>query len=259
MTEVLGSVPGHAELAVGLGLGSAAAVLGLLAALARPGRRPLGIAGLLFAGACVVGLGVTSGSVPAPDRWPRLLVVALAVPGGWLLADLDTRWRQRGLGPVFLAISVAGVYATVPDTEPALVALGAAVPLALLGWPRPLASLGPVGAYAAAGVLLWVVAAGGAARGSAMVGGVACLGLFAVEPLARRLDPGRGSVLDLLPDGHAGVVLAALVHLALVAVAARVAGLLPTATGAMAVAVAELLGAVLVATALTRTRRGAGG
>jgi hypothetical protein len=256
--ETVGSALGHPELAVGLGLGWAAALAGLVAARTHPGRGPLGIAGLLFAGACIAGLAVTSGSGPAPSRGPWLLVMLLLLPVGWLLADFDARWRHRGLGPVLLAISVAGVYATVPDTEPALVALGTALPLALLAWPRPLASLGRVGAYAATGVLLWVVAVGGAGRGSAIVGGTACLGLLAVEPLARLLDPRRESILGLLPAGHAGVALACLLHLALVAVAARVVGLLPTVAAAVAVAVAELAGAVLAATALSRARRRAG-
>jgi hypothetical protein len=249
---------GGPELAAGLWFGLAASAVGLVVALARPATRPLPIGGLLFAAAVAAGLAAAASPGPPPDRWGWALVASLLVPGGWLLADLDARWRRRGLGPVLLAGSVAGIYATVPDTEQALVALGAAVPLALLAWPWPLIWLGPVGAYLATGVLLWVVASGGAARGSAVVGGVACLGLFVVEPLARLLDPTRRSVLEHLPDGGVGVALASLPHLALVAVAARVAGLQPTVTRAIVVALAELAAAVLLALALTRTARSMG-
>jgi hypothetical protein len=255
---ITGTLPvglGNAELAAGLRFGLAASAIGLVAALARPAARPLPISGLLFMAAFVAGLAATAGPGPAPDRWRQALVVSLLVPCGWLMADFDARWRGRGLGPVLLAISVTGVYATVPDTEQALVALGAALPLALLGWPWPLTSLGPVGAYLATGVLLWVAATGGAPRGSAMVGGAACLGLLVVEPLARMLDPARQSVLEHLPEGGVGVALACLPHLALVAVAARVAGLQPTAARAAAVVLAELVAAVLLALGVTRAAR----
>jgi hypothetical protein len=189
------------------------------------------------------------------DRWARLLLGASIVLGGWLLADFDARWRRWGLGPVLLAVSVAGVYVTVPDTEQALVALGVALPLALLGWPWPLVSLGRAGAFAATGALLWVVGAGGAARGSAIVGGAACLGLLAVEPAARLLDPRHGSVLAWLPERRWGVVAAALPHLGLVYLAARVAGLRSTAAAAAAISLAGLCGATLLAEAAAAGRR----
>jgi hypothetical protein len=189
------------------------------------------------------------------EQWARLLLGASIVLGGWLLADFDARWRRQGLGPVLLAVSVAGVYVTVPDTEQALVALGVALPLALLGWPWPLASLGRAGAFAATGVLLWVVGAGGAARGSAVVGGAACLGLLAVEPVARLLDPRRDSVLEWLPESRWGVVAAALPHLGLVYLAARVAGLRATVAAAAAIALAGLCGATLLAAGATALRR----
>ena len=83
-----------------------------------------------------------------------------------VLADFDVRWRHRGLGPVLLPVSLLGVYATVPDTEMALVALGAALPLSLLGWPVALASWGRAGAWAVAGSLVWVTASGGVGRAS---------------------------------------------------------------------------------------------
>jgi len=193
------------------------------------------------------------------DRWVQLLVGAAIVLGSWLVADFDARWRRQGLGPVLLAASAAGVYSTVPDTEQALLALGVALPLALLGWPWPLASLGRAGAYTATGVLLWVVAAGGSGRGSAVVGGVACLGLLAVEPVARLLDPDRQSVLGHLPDGRWGAAAVALLHLGLVYLAARVAGLRPTVATAVTIALVDFAVAVAAALLLTAARRRAGG
>jgi hypothetical protein len=184
-----------------LGLPAALAVGLVLLAVAGQGmgRRWLPTAPLAASGAWLVVFG--SGAA-LEGVGLRLLVATAMVLGGWLLADFDHRWRGRGLGPVLVAVSAGGIYATVPDTEQAMVALGVAAALAVLGWPWPLAALGRAGAFAASGVLLWVVAAGGAGRGSSVVGGVACLGLFAVEPLARRLHPDRRSVLDRLPDGR---------------------------------------------------------
>ncbi len=294
--ETLDSVIGRAEFAAGLRFGLAAVAVGLAVAVARREARPLPVAGLLFAAAFAVALGRTlglpgglalglvvlggagmagrprvalllailgafllvSGSGVALEPWARLLVGTAIVLGGWLSADLDARWRRPGLGPVLLAISVAGVYATVPDTERALVALGAALPLAFLGWPWPLASLGRAGAFAATGALLWVVAAGSGGRGGAVVAGVGCLGLLAAEPAARLLDPGRESGLEALPGGGRAA-LAVLLHLGLVYGASRVAGLRPTLAGTVAVVLLELAAAVALALVATATRRRAAG
>ena len=140
----------------------------------------------------------------------------------------------------------------------ALVALGAALPLGLLGWPVALASLGRAGAWAVAGSLVWVIASGGVGRGSAVVGGVACLGLLAVEPIARRLDPEPRSVLDAAARRRLGALVVAAVQLVLVYVAARVAGTRPTVAAAAAVAGAEIVVAVGLALAVTAAgaRRG---
>jgi hypothetical protein len=244
---------------------------------------PAPIAGLLFAGATVAAIGSTLGvpvmlvlgllalaaagawrmgsewltaALTVPGAWlvayhsgldldgSRPMVAAAVVAAGWLSADFDHRWRGRALGPVLLAMTVAGVYATVPDTEQALAALGVALPLALLSWPWPLASLGRAGAQAAIGALLWVIVAGGAARPSAVVGGVACLGLLVVEPLARVVDPGRRSALERLPPGRWGVPAAAAVQLVLVYVAAE----------AVVIAGVELVVAVAVCLATTLSR-----
>lgn len=160
--------------------------------------------------------------------WIRLLVAGTIVVGGCLVADFDRRWRDAGFAPVLLAVSAAGVYATVPDTEVALVLLAAALALAPLGWPRPLASFGTAGSLAATGMLAWTVAAGGRGRESSIVGGVACLGVFVIEPLARALwgdDQGDGWLGAERAAPWLAIVPVALAHLVLVAVASRVAGL----------------------------------
>ena len=257
---ILGFLFGAAVLvAVGLTLGwPAGLALGLLVlAGAEVAGRWMGAGPLMCMLLAVPGAWlVVFQGVPQLAGWPRLLTMTAVVVGGWLLADFDRRWQRAGLAPVLLAVSVAGVYTTVPDTEQALAALGAALPLALLGWPWPLASLGQVGAYVAAGTLLWVVSAGGVGRASSVIGGVACLGLLAVEPLARGLRPDHRSVVDCLPSGRWEVPAVAALHLGLVYVAARVVGLRPSATQAGVLAGVGLAGAVLVALAATGVRFG---
>jgi hypothetical protein len=104
--------------------------------------------------------------------------------------------------------------------------------------------------------LLVVVAAGGAGRGSAVVGGAACLGIFVVEPVATTLHPRRQSVLEHLSAGPWGTLVTAAVHLGLVFIAARVAGLLATATFAAVVVAAELGLAIMLALMTSRSRAG---
>lgn len=245
------------DLAVGLAFGAAALLAGVAAwALGRARRGGLvaTLAGLAPAAAGVGAL-AAAGVIPA-DRdtglAPAVAVAAVLVAGA-LLADFDRR-RRDGLALPLWAVSVAGVWATVPDVESAVVVLGAALPPALLGWPSPLArnglvSLGVAGSLAGAGLLVWVVATDGAGRPGSMVGGLACLGVLGVEPLARRLG-GRG------PAGVGGQPLpaAALLaaHLVLVAVASRVVGRRETVAQALPLAVAELVVALAVAVAALR-------
>jgi hypothetical protein len=129
----------------------------------------------------------------------RVLVLASAVVGATLLSDFDSRWCRRGLGPVLLAVSMLGIYATVPDTEQALVLLGLALPLALTFWPWPVASLGVAGSLATTGLVVWTISAGGAGRTSSIIGGLACLGVLVLEPITRGLRADRRSALELVP------------------------------------------------------------
>jgi hypothetical protein len=246
----------YLELGVGLLAGLAAALLCLLA-WSRGRQRPGGLAGLALGGAAAVGFAVTGAPATPGLPWPALAVATGAVAA--VLADFDRRQGQRGLLPLLLVVTAAGIYATVPDVEAALVLLGATVPMTLLGRPGPLARsrpwpplLGAAGAVAAAGVLVWTVATGGAGRPGAVVGGLACLGLLAVEPLARRLDPRRRGLLDPL-DRRPGLAWTALAaHAVLVGVASRAVGRPERATTALLLASVELGLALVVAAALAR-------
>jgi hypothetical protein len=164
--------------------------------------------------------------------WTRTTVVAVTVVGGALAAAGDRAYAARGVGPVLLAITTFGVYVTTPDTEHTALVLGAALPVALLGWPRPLASLGVGGALVATAVVTWNVVLDGSARPGAVVGGVACLGMLVIVPVVAAVwrPAGGGPTVSL-----AQAALVAALHLAVVAVCSRVAGLRESATEALVI------------------------
>jgi hypothetical protein len=257
----------HGDLAAGLAAGLAGAAA-CLAAWAwwrrrRPGAR-VPLAGLALAAAAAAALAATeslSGVRLGPGRLAGI-VIAAAVAAA-LLADFDRRRWRDGLTLPLLAVTAAGIWATVPDVEAAVVVLGAALPFGLLGWPlvREPPALGPAGALATAALLAWTVVTGGAGRPGSVAGGLACLGVLAVEPVARLLDRGRGGhpPAPARPRGTANlpgpaVLLAA--QLLMVGVAARVVGRPASLAVAVPLALGELAVGVAVAVTLPRRRRG---
>jgi hypothetical protein len=173
-----------------------------------------------------------SGLVPA---WCRIILGAATALGAPLAAEMDRRHSRSALAPVCLALSVLVVYETVPDTDFVLVLLPLALVLAALAWPVPAARLGTSGTYGVIGLLLFTVVVGGRGRLSAVVGGAACLGLLALEPVARRLAKGA-SVLDGVPRSAASVVVVAAAQMGIVFVSTRVAGTRLTTLSALLVA-----------------------
>lgn len=201
-----------------------------------------------------------------PVTWIRIVVVGTSVAGGMAFASFDRRWGGSGYPPAFFALTATGVYFTVPDPYDAIVLFGCALPVTLLGWPLPLARFGANGAFMAAGLLAWTAARDGFGRQSSIIGGVACLGLLLLEPIARLRHRER-SALDALPRGRDRWPLALGAQLVLVAVASRVAGLQspePYVAGsplwrgavapAVAIVVAEAVTALLVMEVLSRRR-----
>jgi hypothetical protein len=246
-----------AQLATGLLPGLAAALACLWVWSRRRGRPPAA-AGLALAVAVVAGLAVTSVPAGPAVAWPPL---ALAAAVAAALVAFDRRWRELGLLPALLAVTAAGIWAAVPDVEAALVLLGAALAMALLGRPGPLAgrrpglaAFGVAGSVAVAAVLVWTVTTGGAARPGSVVGGLACLGLLAVEPAVRLLDPHRRSPLDPL-ERRPGLAWAAVaIQLVLAGLAARVVARPERAATALALAALELGLALAAGTLLARRR-----
>ena len=171
----------------------------------------VGLAGVAIGGATA---GWFARRIPRGRDHPALVAAVLIAPGAVLLAaraplaggpvarttlvlatigigvglrDFDATHGPRGAPWVLFAISSAGVYLAVPDTELARVLIGAALPFVLLSLPKPVARFGPAGSAALAGVFSWVVVVGGRGRPASVVGGLAVIGILLAEPLGRRL------------------------------------------------------------------------
>jgi hypothetical protein len=225
--------------------------------------------GLIFGLIALAGAGL----VVELLRLPRLAAFALAVPGAWLLAyqaelvevgwiralvgiaiaagvilmsDFERVSRKQNLGLPLLAITAAGIYLTLPDTEQALAILGGALLVAALGLIRPQVSLGVAGCYAATGLLVWTIAAGGFGRPASILGGLACFGLFWVEALTRSIS--RATFVVSIP-----VAVAA--HTILVLIASRVVGRGSRVSQALVLAGAELVIAIAIGWRVSTARR----
>lgn len=188
-------------------------------------------------GAALVALGV--GTVP--PTWVRVAVGVGALASAVLVQDIDHD-RPRLVG-VCVAVAALGVYVAVPDTEQARALVGAAVASSALGL-APDARPDPAGSAAAVGLIAWAAGIGGWTRPGAVVGGIACVGLLVLGPVLRRA--GASSAMALL------------VHVGLVAVVARIAGLRErAATAGLIAAAAYALGVVVLVAAgrVERARR----
>lgn len=216
----------------------------------------LGLAGLLLKVAPLPGWSRSLAAVPgawliaghsglSTPGWVPWLVFSVIVGAAPLVAATDDRDYRAPLGPLLWAMTVAGVYLDVPDTEQMLVLSGAAAPLALLGWPANLARLGSFGGYLAVGLLAWAIAQGGAGRPASIIGGLACLGMFVVLPVAERLTGGRSS----------NRVLILILHAAVVAIASRWAGHQVEPVAAAAISTAALGLALAISVVVLRGDR----
>jgi hypothetical protein len=234
------------------------------------------VVGLLLAGAAVVAMPVVrsvprelilglamlgvAGSAASQFSWPILVKALVAMPGAWLvleaipdvytgwlrwlmaaatvvggpLTDLtDQRFPKPALGPLLLAATVAGTFLAVPDTEVLLVVLGVMTPLAWMGWPLDLSRVGAGGSYMAVGLLVWAGAWGGVGRPASTVGMVACLGVLVLLPIVAKPD------LAADVNKHLWALFA--IHLLVVGVGSRVAGLQTDPLFAATIATAALV------------------
>jgi len=188
-------------------------------------------------GAALIGFGTT----PGPVLLDAAVTTAIAV-GGALAADTADAHDQVGIGTLFLVLATVGGWLDIPDVDRILVLLGAALPVALLAWPMPLARAG-ASAHVWVGALVWAAVDGGAIRLSSVIGTTAALGLLLIEPLVRRALGWEDGVFLRLWGARPpmSAVAPAAAQATLVLLASRVAGLHRSTELSLAIAVVILI------------------
>lgn len=167
--------------------------------------------------------------------WAKTFSIVAIIVGSALVADFDNYQARAGLGPVFMAVTALGVYYTVPDTEEAVVLVGATLPLIFVAFPKPFAALGRSGAFAMVGAVTWTAAVDGRGRASSIVGAVACLGVMLLDPLLDRVLPTRDE--RIVSPWSWPLLLVLAIHIALVGVASRIAGTRDSLSAAVVITV----------------------
>ena len=223
--------PLHQNLLIGL------ALLAVAGAIFPWTRRVPFLPGLVaLPGAWLIG----RSDLPGPG-WVVPLVIVVIALGGAAISWFDENGGGSPLPMLLFAIAAAGVWVTVPDTEEALLLLGAMAAPTLVAWPLRLARLGPIGAHTLIGLYMWVVAWGGRGREGSVVGATAALGMLVAAPIGSWIAR-KQQVTTRVRPGLLLVVLQFLV----VAVTARVAGLRAEASDAAIIAVPTLAAALLL-------------
>ncbi len=215
---------------VATGRGSASLV-GALALLAAGAWLTAGRAVAWQLGAAAPGAIALAAAIPADviPTWVRVAGGGVTVVLSPLVCELDRRHPR--LTGVLAAVSAFGVFGTTPDTEHARALAGGALGAAP-GSADPRAVPGRAGAASLGGLVAWTVAVDGWARPGAVVGGFACVGVLALAPVLAWARPPTSAVLA--------------VHLAVVAIASRVAGLEHAARSALVIAVVAYAGGIVV-------------
>lgn len=173
--------------------------------------------------------------------WVIPLIFGVTILSGPVIAWFDRTATTSPLPMLLFAISIVGVWVTVPDTEEVLVLLGAITAPSLAVWPLGLGRLGPIGAYALGGLFMWVIAWGGRGRPGSIVGAAAALGMLLAAPVAAWIAR-KGAVTR---GGWVGPSLLVL-HALVVAVVARIAGAKTDALDAAVVVLPAVTAATLV-------------
>lgn len=206
--------------------------------------------GLVWGGAVIIALATTgllrggladSGSrgASAIPLWETGLGLVVGVFAAYGIHKLRDGW----LGAGAVAISIAGVWATVPDTERVAVLLGVTAAIAWAWWPAKWAAPQLAGALAVGLIAAWVSTRAGVGRETGFIGAMGSLGML-------------GWSASALPRAMPGLTLAG--HAALVVVWSRWAGLSTSSSKAVMIGVAASLGVAIVLQVISRLGRSAG-
>ena len=188
-------------------------------------RSPLATMAILLPGALVIALIalpriITRRSVEAVLLAAAIIILAL------LVASFDTRFAPTTVATPLIAISFVSVFLTVPDTEFAVLAAGAALPWLVAGPPAKLARLGRSGSFVAVGMIVWLVVTGGSARPLSILAGIATLGVLIIEPVIAAVrgqsKPDSGADAAIASGTVTALVVAHVAIQAVIAIVVRV-------------------------------------
>jgi hypothetical protein len=222
-------------------LGAGAGLIGLL--LSYGLRKPSLDWGLVWGAAVVAvivatgllrgGVGDSGGRGASTPLWQIAVAVLAALFAAYGIQRLRTGW----VGALAVAVTIGGIWATVPDTERAAVLIGVTAALAWSWWPAEWASPRLAGSLVIGLLLAWVALRGGVGRETGWIGAVGSMAMLGWSALA-------------LPERRPGLILTG--HVAMVAIWSRWAGLSTSSATALAVGVSASLAVALVLHVVSR-------
>lgn len=193
--------------------------------------------GLVWGAAVVIALvatGLLQGGVvgsgprgPSTPLWEIAIAVLAAIFAVYGIQRLRTKW----VGAIAVAVTIGGIWATVPDTERAAILIGVTAALAWAWWPAEWASPRFAGSLVIGFILAWVALRGGAGRETGLLGALGSMAMLGWSAYA-------------LPEARPGLTIAG--HVVLVAVWSRWAGLSTSSATALAIGVSASLAVALV-------------
>jgi hypothetical protein len=179
------------------------------------------------------GLTGSGGRGSSAPLWQAALAVLVALFAACGIHQLRDGWA----GAIAVAISIGGIWATVPDTERVAVLVGVTAVLAWAWWPASWATPRVAGALVVGLVMAWVATRGGVGRETGWIGAMGSLGMLGWSALA-------------LPRRQPGFMLAG--HAVLVAIWSRWAGMSTSTPTALIIGLSAALAVALTLQVVSR-------
>lgn len=184
-----------------------------------------------------------------PQLWIELVAVISIPAFGWLIQQVDDAFSGRRLAVPLVAVSQAGIVATVAEPDRAVLLFGVLLPAAIASWFLGRGRIGALGSYCLAAVIVVSILVSNEGRSAGIIGG-----LFAVAVLAVLLYGGRPRRAETAPHRAWALPWILGAHLGGVYWMARVAGLQRRPGAALITAVAGLVAIWAVSAALPLDR-----
>jgi hypothetical protein len=184
------------DILVGLGF---IALAGLAIDVAHALRwKPLAYASRILAWGAVVAAVVsfTSKSNPSGEPWVDIVFPIVVLLVGASVWSYRFGPNANLLGPI-LAVTIAGIWVTIPETDMFTIAVGAGLGLGLATLAPIRARAFATGAFVLVALVAWLTIAGGETRDLSIIGGWVSFGVLPIVPLLGLMGvrPNRQSVV----------------------------------------------------------------